>query len=146
MKNQIEFKICNQGDNAKAFKEAEELIKSYQKKFHIQDWRIQLYFVSAATMEKEMGSSEYVGSCKKYFYEKAVDILVNIEHSRVNEEIESTIRHELLHVVTREFERWALIMADKMPDKEHFIEEVEYHTERMVEQLDLIIEEIESGN
>ena len=42
MKNKIDFKVCNQGNNVEVYKECEKFIKKWQKILNIRDWEIKL--------------------------------------------------------------------------------------------------------
>ena len=114
MKNKIEFKVCGQGNNPEAYKECEEFIEKWKKILRIQDWETNLSFVSGEEIYEQMGSFDYVASCDRDLVNKTACISVNVEHSKINECIEKTLLHELLHIVTYE---WQNVVENSIEDE-----------------------------
>jgi hypothetical protein len=137
MQSKIKFEL--QESNLEAYKEVEELIAFYAEKFSLQAWTITPLFISAARMKQEMGEEHYLGGNFCDWQYRYCQIFINVEHPNINEELEATIIHELLHLVTMEFERIALLMADRMIDKAFFTGECKVMVERLVVTLERII-------
>lgn len=128
----IEFKICGQGNNPEAYKKCEEFISEWQKILKIQDWTIKLCFISGEEMIDEMGSGDYVASCDRELHNKYATIRINIEHSRVNEDIYNTLLHELLHIVTYE---WQHFTEEAIYNNDYALKACKAKMEQTVESL-----------
>jgi hypothetical protein len=137
MRSKVKFELKE--NNLEAYSEVEELIAFYTKKFCLQSWTITPLFVSAARMKQEMGEESYLGGNFCDWQYHACTIFINVEHPDINEQLEATIVHELLHLVTTEFERLALLMADRMRDKDYFKAECKVMLERLVVNLEQIV-------
>ncbi len=100
MENKIEFKVCNQGGNAKAYKECEQFIEKWQKRLRIQDWEVDLQFLTKHDTEEVVDAAgDHSAFCDKHYLDKSVVLGVNIESPGINDRIESDIIHELLHIM-----------------------------------------------
>jgi hypothetical protein len=131
VKNKIEFKVCNQANNPEAYKECEEFIKKWQKILHITDWEITLEFLSANEAIKIM-DEDVRAFCTRELQNKSARISINIETGDVNIDIEHTLLHELLHIVTYEYQ-W---LAEEYCDKEATtLLVLKYKLEQMVDSL-----------
>lgn len=119
MKNKIQFKVCNQGDNAKAYKECKRFIKKFQKIMRLQDWDIDLGFMSGEDIAKEMGNSNYEGYCSRTLELKSAYIGINIESTRINKSIEETLIHEMCHIVDYGLQCYIAKDDDKFYDGLH---------------------------
>lgn len=104
MDNKIEFKVCNQGKNTIVYEECEEFIKKWQKLMRIQDWEINLRFLSGIEMFRIMGDDKFIGCIDRDVTSKEANLCINIEHPEINEQLENTILHELVHIQTYEYE------------------------------------------
>ena len=107
MNNKIEFKVCNQGNNVKAYEECDEFIKKWQKILKIQDWKIELHFLSAAEVADEIGETGepgYLAFCTRDHRHKIAKICLNAEHKEINDNMEHTLIHEMLHIVLSEYQ------------------------------------------
>lgn len=110
----IEFEVYNQGDNPKAYDWCRNFIDKWQKILNIQDWDIDLKFISGQKTTAEMGSSDYVAFCATEIHNKEATICMNIEHSKINDDIQTTLIHELMHIVMRE---WQLFTENAIEDE-----------------------------
>lgn len=107
MKNKIEYKVCGQGNNSKVYEECEAFIKKWQEILRIQDWDITLEFLSANEIRNEMGKEGYQAFCERVYEIKEARIGIDIESNGVNNNLEETILHELLHIVTADYQWFA---------------------------------------
>lgn len=132
MQNKIEFKVCNQGNNAAAYKECEEFIKKWQEILRIQDWQIKIEFVSANSINQEMGDTNYTAFCDREWNNKTAKIVINAEYQHINKNLERTLIHEMLHIVTADYEWFAVECSDK---GERTLNVLKLKLEQMVESL-----------
>jgi len=133
VKNKIEFKVCNQGNNPKAYKECQQFIEKWQELLRIQDWKIILEFYSAKEIEEfELGEMRAV--CERVFENKTAKICINIEseNEELNASMEDTLLHELLHIVTGEYAWFAEEYSDK---SKQTISVLKLKLEQLVESL-----------
>ena len=112
MKNKIQFKVCGQGDNTDAYHEIEELIIKLQKIMRLQDWDIDLAFLSANEISGHMGSDGYSAFCETWCDAKRAIIYVNIEREEVNKTIVGDVIHEMCHILSNAYERQVRILCD----------------------------------
>jgi len=100
----IEFKVCGQGNNPTTYKECEAFIEKWQKILRIQDWDIGLKFLSGIETHKSLGSDEYNAFCSRESCNKTATISINTESPQINDELDLSIIHELLHIVFNEYQ------------------------------------------
>lgn len=112
MQNKIEFKVCGQGNNPEVYDECEAYIKKWQEILRIQDWDITLEFLSANEMRDVMGEG-YRAFCDRIHQKKEAKIGIDIETYGVNDNLEVTIIHELLHIVTADYQWFAEECSDQ---------------------------------
>lgn len=128
----IEFKVCNQGNNPDAYAACEEFIKKWQQILRIQDWRIGLSFISGLEMSKIMGSDEYTACCVRTTSNKTAMININAEGSQINDSIEESITHELLHIV---FDEYQIFTENAVKDNDYALNAIKLKLEQVVESL-----------
>ena len=133
MNNKIKFDIYE--NNKKAFEECKEFIKKMQKVMKIQDWDILLNFMTfdqiTGFMQK---NADFIACCKKDWHLKVARIGINIEHPCINENLEKNILHELIHIVTGEYERQVSMLCD-LANNEYAKATLDLLLEQMVEQI-----------
>lgn len=128
----IEFKVCGQGNNPEAYKECEDFIKKWQKILRIMDWEIGLSFLSGLEMLQHMGSEEYNASCARTSTNKSAMININAESSQINDDLEQTIIHELLHIV---FDEYQVFTERAVKDNDYALNAIKIKMEQTVESL-----------
>lgn len=128
----IEFKVCGQGNNPETYKQCELFIKEWQKKLNIQDWGIRLEFLSANEIVKHMGSDEYNAFCSRTTSSKYAVISINCEGPQINNELERTLLHELLHIV---FDEYQTLSEAAIKDNDYALSMVKMKMEQTVESL-----------
>jgi hypothetical protein len=112
VKNKIEFKVSTQGNNEKAYRECEAFIGKWKEILRIQDWRIELHFLTKHEIDDLTGNSTDVACCAVNRNLKSARISVNIEDTDVNDGLEETLIHELLHIVFDGIEEIVKMCAD----------------------------------
>ncbi len=131
MQNKIDFKVCGQGNNPEAYDECEAYIKKWQEILRIQDWDIKLEFLSANEIREVMGEG-YRAFCDRCYPRKEAKICIDIETHGINEIIEVTIIHEMLHIVTADYQWFAEECSDQ---GDRTLNVLKLKLEQMVESL-----------
>jgi hypothetical protein len=129
---EIEFKVASQGNNPEAYKACEEFIKKWQKILRIQEWEIGLEFLSGLEMQKLMGSDDYNASCGRTTENKTAMISINCESPQMNDELENSIIHELLHIV---FDEYQTFTENAIKDNDYALNAVKLKMEQTIENL-----------
>lgn len=129
---EIEFKVCKQGNNPETYKSCKLFIEEWQKKLNIQDWEIGLEFLSANETVKRMGSDEYNACCERTTSNKSAMISINCESPQINDELERTLLHELLHIV---FDEYQTFTETAIKDNDYALNAVKIKMEQTIESL-----------
>jgi len=99
MQNKIKFEVCGQPGNADAYREIEEFIWKMQKIMRIQDWDIELRFLSGEETYESFGDVNAMAFIRWELSHKYACLNVNCEHDRVKgHDVEEIIIHELCHL------------------------------------------------
>ena len=100
MINKIQFEVCNQKGNPEAYKECEAFIKKMQKIMRLEDWDIDLEFLSTSDFIRETDTTG-VAACTTNVKLKYALISVNCENQEINDDLECTLIHEMCHIVAQ---------------------------------------------
>lgn len=129
---EIEFKVCGLGNNPESYKACESFVKEWQKKLNIQDWEIRLEFLSANEVAKNMDSDEYNAFCTRTISSKYAVISINCESPQINDALETTLLHELLHIV---FDEYQTFSEAAIKDNDYALSMVKMKMEQTIESL-----------
>jgi len=93
----------------------EEIVKSLAKIMRIQDWDISVEYISQYEMKHIFNSDnlDTAMMCERYRLRKEAAIYINIDHTKLVDEWEESIVHELYHIVLADLSD----MADDLMDE-----------------------------
>jgi len=93
----------------------EEIVKSLAKILRIQDWDISVKYISQYEMKHIFNSDnlDTAMMCERYRLRKEAVIYVNVDHTKLVDEWEESIVHELYHIVLADLSD----MADDLMDE-----------------------------
>ena len=93
----------------------EEIVKSLAKILRIQDWDISVKYISQYEMKHIFNSDnlDTAMMCERYRLRKEAVIYVNVDHTKLVDEWEESIVHELYHIVVADLSD----MADDLMDE-----------------------------
>ena len=129
---EIEFKVANQGNNPETYRACEEFIKKWQKILRIQDWEIDLKFLTGLEMQKTMGSENYNACCDRTSENKFATISLNLESPEINDNPERLLIHEMLHIVFDDYDTFTI---NAVSDNEYAKNVVKFKLEQTIESL-----------
>ena len=93
----------------------EEIVKLLAKVLRVQDWDISVEYISQYEMKHIFNSDnlDTAMMCERYRLRKEAVIYVNVDHTKLVDEWEESIVHELYHIVLADLSD----MADDLMDE-----------------------------